>query len=91
MESERGMECPPELAEKTELEASVVLGSLELSARELGGMITGGELCLPPLGRGAVYLKAGGAIIAKGKLTRRFGKTYFKVTELAKQGGAEWK
>lgn len=82
MESlERFLEESP-IAERVALPTSIVVRRLSLSPETVDGIVESGTFS--PTGGESCELEVGGQSIARGKIVRRGGKSYFKVLELGR-------
>ncbi len=73
------------IASEVRLPTRVILRRLRLSPGAIPDMAEGGSFV--PEGGECCELEAGGRVIARGRLLRRRGESYFKVTEVG-EGGA---
>jgi hypothetical protein len=72
------------IASRVRLPAAVVVRRLDLSPAEVEGIVDGGVFS--PSGGETCELEVGGLCVARGRILRRGGKSYFKLTELAEGG-----
>ena len=70
------------IAEAVSLPAAVIVHRQLLSPKEVSGIRERGTYT--PSGEDVCGLEVGGRLIARGKMIRRRGMSYFKVTEMAK-------
>jgi hypothetical protein len=73
------------IAARVTLPTFVVVHRLTLNPAEVGRIIQEGILV--PNGQTTCQLEVGGQCVAKGRIIRRRGRSWFKVTEMA-EGGA---
>lgn len=74
----------PGFGARVRLETQVVLERRSLSLRDLDRIGREGLEATDPFGR-EVELKAGGALVARGRLVRRGDRTWFRVTSVARE------
>ncbi len=72
------------ISERISISTALILERRRLSASELDAIESSGTYA-PSLGA-ICELEAGGQVVARGKIVRRGGKSFFKVTETG--GGA---
>jgi hypothetical protein len=72
------------IAEKVALPTAVVLRRLTLSPDEAGSIIESGSFS--PVGGETCELEIGGQSIARGRIVRARGRSYFKIVEMGEGG-----
>jgi hypothetical protein len=73
------------MAERLALPSRVVAQELELSPEAVEAMMASGRLEPGEEGR-ACELEVGGQRVARGRIVRRWGEYYFKVTRMGGEG-----
>lgn len=71
------------IAERVSLPSSVVVRRLTLHPEEIDGIVESGTF--NPTGGETCELEVGGQCIARGRIVRRRGKSYFKVLEMGRE------
>lgn len=69
-------------APRIALPSCVVIRRLKLSPRDVGVMTE--SATFTPSGDEVCELEVGGVVVARGKMVRKRGESWFKVTEMAK-------
>jgi hypothetical protein len=72
------------IAHRVKLPTSIVLRRLSLSHSELEGIVESGAFA--PEGGETCELEVGGQSVARGRIVRRGGASYFKVLEMDDRG-----
>jgi hypothetical protein len=85
MDSLRSFFDQSPIAEAVELPAALVVRRLKLSPDAIGGIAESGTFS--PQGAPACELEVGGQCLARGKIIRKRGRSFFKVMEID-EGGA---
>ena len=85
-ESSRGFLADSTLAQNTRIPVSVVLDRMSLSAQDLAEVRRAATYRAAEGVMAACEMEAGGQIVATGRIVRRKGRYYLKVTEVAEVG-----
>ncbi len=73
------------IAGRVSLPTAVILHRLTLTPEDIGRIVTEGALA--PVGEPACELEIGGQCVARGRIVRRRGAWFFKVTEMNEISG----
>jgi hypothetical protein len=76
---------PKGLFDRIRLPTRIIVHRFALSANDLADVVQKGELA--PAGEAVCALEAGGQVLARGRIVRRRGTYWFKVTETAEEVG----
>jgi flagellar motor switch/type III secretory pathway protein FliN len=69
--------------DRVKLPTSVILERRSLGPGDLARLQTSADLAIDDPWRRELELEVGGAVVARGRLVRRGGRTWFKVTAVA--------
>jgi hypothetical protein len=72
------------ILDRVTLPTRIIVKRMELTAAALAQVLQSGELS--PADGGVCELEAGGQVLARGRIVKRGGKFWFKVTEAAEGG-----
>jgi hypothetical protein len=71
------------MLERIPVPTRIIVRRSEMSASALAEVVQAGEYA--PSGGATCELEAGGEIIARGRIVKRWGRYCFKITEMAKE------
>lgn len=73
------------LAEKVKVDSKVVLERLKFSAADLDEIRSRGDFSVDNRKESVVELEANGITVALGKIVKKKGESYFKVTQMKEE------